>query len=110
VGGLTNNFRNQIQFVGLKEFELFSNNFQMLQVGFRYEVIKELYLLGRYNLGSYSDTVNEIWNNVSNNKNFVSGYGLTIAYASIFGPIEITAMHCEQLHDFRGYLNVGFNF
>jgi hypothetical protein len=19
-------------------------------------------------------------------------------------------MHCEQLHDFRGYLNVGFNF
>jgi NTE family protein len=110
VGGLTENFRNQVQFVGLREFELFTNNIQMLQLGVRYELMKDFYAVFRSNAASYADHTNEVFYNVVHAKNAGVGYGITGAYNSLFGPLEITAMYYSHMRDLRLYLNLGFNF
>lgn len=107
IGGLTNLFHNEITFAGLREGTFYSPTVAAFQVGLRYQLFTNTYLTGR---------VNTLFNNFIsrstffNNPDFLSGYSLTFSYNFALGPVEISAMYCDQSRRVLGYVNIGIPF
>ena len=93
VGGLTNTFRNQITFAGLNEGTFFTGSAVTLNLAFRYHMYTNLYLTAMAN-GLYKDFITS--NKSSGNPNFLTGYALTFGYNFVLGPLEVSAMYCDQ--------------
>lgn len=107
IGGLTNTFRNQVVFAGLNEGSVYSSSVASLQFGLRYQMYSNLYLIGRANALSY--------NFVNSNRNFdgsklLTGYSLSLGYNFVLGPLEISAMYCDQSKKLLPYINLGIPF
>lgn len=107
VGGLNQLVRNQITFAGLEEGTIFTPSVGALQMGLRYELYNNLYLIARSNalLNNFISTANMI-----QKPNFISGHSLTFAYHFALGPLEISAMYCDQSQQIRSYINLGISF
>ena len=107
IGGLTEQFHNQITFAGLREGTFYSPSIAELQVGLRYQLFTNTYLIGRANL-----LVNNFISTSSFfvNPNFLSGYSLTFSYNFALGPVELSAMYCDQSKRVLGYVNIGIPF
>ena len=108
IGGLTKSFHNQITFAGLREGSFYASSLAALQAGFRYNMYGNLYLTARANV---------MFNNFVNDQvkfydtpNFLSGYALTFTYNFVLGPLELSAMYCDQWHRVMGYVNIGIPF
>jgi NTE family protein len=107
IGGLTDQFHNQITFAGLREGTFYSPSIAELQVGLRYQMFTNIYLIGRANV---------LFNNFIStssffvNPNFLSGYSLTFSYNFALGPIELSTMYCDQSKRVIGYVNIGIPF
>lgn len=107
IGGLTETFHNQITFSGLREGTLYTPSLAALQVGLRYQLFSNTYLIGR---------VNTLFTNFIStspffkNPDFLSGYSLTFAYNFALGPLEVSAMYCDQSKRVLGYVNIGIPF
>jgi NTE family protein len=107
IGGLTEQFHNQTTFAGLREGTLYSPSLAEFQVGLRYQIFNNTYLIGRANV---------LFNNFIStspyfvNPDFLSGYSLTFAYKFILGPLELSAMYCDQSKKVIGYVNIGVPF
>ncbi|HEX3078936.1 MAG TPA: patatin-like phospholipase family protein [Puia sp.] len=108
IGGLTHSFHNQITFAGLREGSYYASSVAELQAGFRYNFYGNLYLTGRANV---------MFNNFVNNQekfydtpDFLSGYALTFTYNFVLGPLELSAMYCDQWKRVMGYVNIGIPF
>jgi len=108
VGGINDFLRNQITFVGLAEYQALSNSVAALMLGLQYKPFNSLYTILRANVGVYDFAYEKLEN--LNTGNFLSGYALTVGYASGFGPIQLSAMYNDQSRDFVGYVNIGFHF
>jgi NTE family protein len=108
VGGINDFLRNQITFVGLAEYQALSNSVAALMFGLQYKPFNSLYTIFRANVGVYDFAYERLEN--LNSGNFLSGYALTVGYASGFGPIQLSAMYNDQSRDFVGYVNIGFHF
>ena len=107
IGGLNNTFRNQITFAGLNEATLYSSSVATLQLGLRYQMYSNLFLIGKIN-GAYHDFVGS--NKNLNNASFLSGYSISLGYNFVLGPLEITAMYCDQSKKVLPYINLGIPF
>jgi NTE family protein len=107
IGGLTDIFHNQVTFSGLREGTLYSPALAELQVGLRYQLLSNTYLIGK---------VNTLFTNFISkspffvNPDFLSGYSLTFAYNFALGPLEVSAMYCDQSRRVIGYVNIGIPF
>jgi NTE family protein len=107
IGGLTEQFHNQVTFSGLREGTFYSPSVAKLQVGLRYRLFTNTFLIGR---------ANTLFNNFIStsaffkNPDFLSGYSLTFAYNFVLGPLEISAMYCDQSRKVLGYVNIGIPF
>ena len=108
IGGLTHSFHNQVTFAGLREGSFYSSSLAELQAGYRINFYGNLYLTGRANI---------MFNNfVDNGKSyfdtpdFLSGYSLTFTYNFFLGPLELSAMYCDQWKRVMGYINIGIPF
>lgn len=107
VGGLTKTFRNQITFAGLQEGTLYSASVAAFQGGLRVQVFNNTYVTGKANV---------LFNNVFttsdyfDNPDFFSGYALTFSYNFALGPLEISAMYCDQTKRVQSYINLGIPF
>ncbi|MEP6844481.1 MAG: patatin-like phospholipase family protein [Panacibacter sp.] len=104
IGGLTNTFRNQITFAGLNEGTINSSSVVALQFGLRYQMYNNLFVLAKANAANY--------NFVGSNKNFsnstlLTGYSLSFGYNFVLGPLEISAMYCDQSRTLLPYINLG---
>ncbi len=53
IGGLNNNFRNQIVFAGLNEATVHSSSVASVQIGLRYQMYSNLYFTGKINAAYY---------------------------------------------------------
>ncbi|NNV54685.1 patatin-like phospholipase family protein [Limnovirga soli] len=106
VGGLTNTFRNQVTFAGLSEGMINTSSVAALQLGLRYQMYSSLFLLGKVNMAYYDF--------VSSNKNssvgFLSGYSVSLGYNFVLGPLEVSAMYCDQSKKILPYINLGIPF
>lgn len=108
VGGINDFLRSQITFVGLNEYQALTNSITALMIGLQYKPFNSLYTILRANAGVYDFAYQGSEN--LNKGNFLSGYAVTVGYASGFGPIQLSAMYNDQSRDFAGYVNIGFHF
>jgi NTE family protein len=107
IGGLSKVYRNQVLFAGLQEGTLYSPSMAMLQGGLRVQLFSNTYVTGKANI---------LFNNfISRSEffhppDFLSGYALTFSYNFALGPLEISAMYCDQTHKVQSYINLGIPF
>jgi NTE family protein len=108
IGGLTNSFHNQVTFAGLREGSFYASSLAAFETGLRYNFYGNLYLTAKANV---------LFSNFINNDkpfydtpDFLSGYALTFTYNFILGPLELSAMYCDQWHRVMGYVNIGIPF
>lgn len=107
IGGLSNEFRNQILFAGLNEGTMFTNSVLACQLALRYQMFSSIFITGRANL-LYHDIITS--NTRSRKAGYLSGYALTFGYNFLLGPLEISAMYSEQSKRVLPYVNLGIPF
>jgi NTE family protein len=107
IGGLTKTIRNQVLFAGLDENSINTSSVAALQVGLRYEMFNNLYIMSKVN-GLVNNFTS--FNNLIQKPEFLSGYSLSLAYNFALGPLEISAMYCDQTKRLRSYINLGIPF
>ncbi|HKH60691.1 MAG TPA: patatin-like phospholipase family protein [Flavitalea sp.] len=107
VGGMTKLFRNQIIFAGLEEGTITTPSVASLQLGYRYELFNNGFLLFRTNVlvNNFIST-----NNLLQKRNFLSGHALSFGYNFALGPLEVSAMYSDQTGKFHSYINLGISF
>jgi NTE family protein len=109
VGGIADNVLNQVQFAGLDESEIKTGSILSGQLGLQYKISGSVYITGRINLALY-DFYGSQLEEMSAQNNFLSGYSLTAGLMTPLGPIEITAMYCNQDGRVLPNLNLGYRF
>jgi NTE family protein len=109
VGGISRVIRNQVPFAGLNESEVKTGSIISAQLGLQYQLAKKMFLTGRFNMALYDFQKPESGKITAAN-NLLTGYGLTFGYDSAIGPIEMTAMYCDQDAKVRYNLNLGYRF
>ncbi len=107
IGGLTRMFRNQILFAGLEEGSFYTPSVTSLQLGLRVHLTNNFYTAGRANglVNNYINSDNQLVQ-----PNFLSGYSLTLGYNFALGPLELSAMYCDQSKNFNAYINLVIPF
>lgn len=106
IGGLNKTIRNQILFAGLEENAVMTPSVAALQLGVRYELYNNVYIMGKTN-GLIKDFSP---NNIRESLNFLSGHSIGFAYNFALGPLEVSAMYCDQTQKIRSYINLGIAF
>lgn len=107
IGGLTDQFHNQVAFAGLREGTFYSSSIAAATVALRYQLFTNVLITGKANVlfnnfitkSSFFDT-----------PDFLSGYALTFTYMFPLGPLELSAMYSDQSRSVLGYLNIGIPF
>ncbi len=107
IGGLNYTFLNQITFAGLNEATEHSSSVATFALGLRYEMYSNLFLIGRVNALYYNFIGSD---NSPGNPYFLSGASITLGYKFILGPLEISAMYCNQAKQVIPYINLGIPF
>ena len=107
IGGLNGSFRNEIRFAGLQEATINSSSVTALQFGLRYNPANNIYITGRIN-ALVKDFVTK--RNATSGKDALTGYALTFAYKTPIGPIELSAMYCDQSKKIQSYVLFGIPF
>ena len=107
IGGLSGSFRNQVRFAGLQEATVNSSSVAALQLGLRYNLANNIYITGRTN-GLVKDFATG--NNATSSKDFLSGHSLTFSYKTPIGPLELSAMYCDQSKKIQSYVLFGIPF
>jgi NTE family protein len=107
VGGMTRLFKNQIMFAGLEEGSITTPSVASVQVGARYELFNNGFLLVRTNalINNFIST-----NNILQKPNFLSGHAVSFGYNFALGPLEVSAMYCDQSKKIHSYINLGISF
>ena len=107
VGGMTKLFRNQIVFAGLEEGTVTTPSVASLQLGYRYEMFNNTFLIVRSNalINNFIST-----SNLLQKPNFLSGHALSFGYNFALGPLEVSGMYCDQTGRFHSYINLGISF
>jgi NTE family protein len=109
VGGIGKNVVNQVEFAGLYESQIRTGSILAAQVGLQWKFLSATYLTGRINLAVY-DFYGVPFNTLHIDRNFLSGYALTVGTMSPIGPIEISAMYNDQSGKVIPNLNLGYRF
>lgn len=107
IGGLTKTFRNQVTFAGLPEGSLYTPAMAMMQGGLRVQIFNNTYLTGRANV-LFNNFISQ--SSFFTNPDFLSGYAVTFSYNFALGPLELSAMYCDQTRKFQSYINLGIPF
>jgi NTE family protein len=108
IGGLTHSFHDQITFAGLREGSYYASSQAAFLAGFRYNFYGNLYLTGKANVmfNNFVDNEKKFYDT----PDFLSGYSLTFTYNFVLGPLELSAMYCDQWKRVMGYVNIGIPF
>jgi NTE family protein len=107
IGGLTDQFHNQVAFAGLREGTFYSASIAEGMLALRYQMFDNVYVTGKANV---------LFNNFITKSaffstpDFLSGYALTFTYMFALGPLELSAMYSDQSRSVLGYLNIGIPF
>ena len=107
IGGIDGNFRNQVRFAGLPEASVNAPSVAELQLGLRYTLANNMYVIGRANalFKDFATTKNS-----TSAGTWLTGYALTFAYKTPIGPLELSAMYCDQSKKLQSYVLFGIPF
>ena len=107
LGGLNQfNRKGLLPFAGLEFMQVTNRNIAACGLNIQYNIWKNNYITLRFNAGSASWDVFELFQKNSG----IYGLGLTFGNNSIIGPIEITLMGSNMHRDLFTYFNIGYWF
>lgn len=107
IGGLTDQYHNQVAFAGLRDGAFYSASIAGGGLALRYQLNNNVLVTGRANV---------LFNNFLyksgffTTPDFLSGYALTFTYQFALGPLELSAMYSDQSRTVIGYINIGIPF
>jgi len=107
VGGMYNIFRNQIVFAGLEEAAIYTPSVAALQIGYRFQLFNNLFIIAKSN-GLINNFVSI--DNVLQRPAFLSGHALTMGYNFALGPLEVSAVYCDQSKRMQSVISLGISF
>ena len=107
IGGLTDQFHNQVTFAGLREGTFYSSSIAEGMLALRYQLFDNVLITGKANV-MFNNFVTK--SAFFNTPDFLSGYALTFTYMFALGPLELSAMYSDQSRSLLGYLNIGIPF
>ncbi len=94
----------QQSFAGLKTFQRSGDKMFLLNQELRFKLPFRFYLIGRYDLGEVYSTIEQV-----KLRNLHHGVGLTLAYDSFLGPVEL-AYGASDSDNRRVYFSAGLSF
>ncbi len=106
LGGLYTYNRELIPFPGLHFMEVSGMSALVASAGLQYEPFSNIFIILRGNMGKLA----EIFKDLFNDREILYGYGLTLGYNSIIGPIELSLMRGGVKNKFIFYVNIGYRF
>lgn len=98
--------KNFIPFTGLNLIERLGLYTAVARMDIQYNIARKQYLTVNFDTGNTSLTFEEL----SNFKNVIAGYGLTYGYESFIGPIELSFMGSNTSPKLKFFVNIGFSF
>ncbi len=124
MGGLNTYTNGCFPFTGLNFMQISGNHMLVLDAAFQIEPLKDLFIVLRGGAGRVKDTFRDLFRKrnividqyyglyimkYQNLKNdIIYGYGLTLGYNSIIGPIELTFMRGSESNKFLFHANIGY--
>jgi len=115
IGGINNDLdNNYISFYGYNMMRKLASEFMIGQIGAQYMIYPNIYILTKYNILTYTGIRNKDF--ITNNDNLVfedfkRGYGVTLGYKSIFGPLELSITNDADSHKSPVIsVNIGYIF
>jgi len=107
-GGLdqTNYFDMQVPFVGLRRMEVMNDNSFVFRADIQFEIFKNNFLILKPNAAKVIEDVND----ALTQGQWIKGIGLTYAYNSIVGPMEVTFSLSDLENRVRGFISLGYWF
>ena len=107
IGGLGQNYINfTFPFVGYRFMELIGTNYAALKANVFYEVAKNHFITAKGNIGKLEPTVDKLFSS----QVLLDGFGLSYAYKSPIGPLELTVMGSTNHSRVYTYISFGFWF
>lgn len=115
IGGINNSLDdNYISFYGFNMMRKLASEFIIGQIGVQYMIYPNLYIMAKANVLTYTGVENN--NTISDSgdsifEDFKQGYGLTLGYRSIFGPLELSVTNDADTHQsIITTVNMGYTF
>ena len=107
LGGINKTHINlmTVPFEGYSYLEILTRNALAISTDLQWNFYGDHYLVGKFNLGKTGVDYNELLKN----KDFLMGGGLSYAYKSLLGPLEITVMKAQK-RPWSAYLSLGYWF
>nr|WP_307774416.1 patatin-like phospholipase family protein [uncultured Cetobacterium sp.] len=113
LGGITSNLsRSEFAFNGYRFQEKYISSLFAFSLGAQYKLVENLYLGGSWDVGTYKfvnkdlseDEDSKFWDD------YYQGFGLTLNYSSIIGPIQLSLSRAQDSNDLLFQLNFGYKF
>jgi NTE family protein len=107
IGGFqkTNYFGNYLPFAGLKRMELSADNVASVALDLRVKLWQKIYTTLISNIGVYNDKTME-----QPDGKFMIGGGISIAYDSVVGPVELILSTSNLNNQLTSYFSLGYYF
>ena len=107
LGGLGENYINyMVPFVGYRFQELVGRNTIIAGMDYNWQFLRNHYLIGKANFATIEATFDKLFNSDV----LLDGYGLSYAYLSPLGPLQLTVMGSTNHANIYTYVNLGFWF
>lgn len=104
--GGTGQKEGTIPFLGEKRMANVTANAAVFRVGLQYNFWKGFYFIPNFNVGSFSNNYDDLFNE----ENVFAGVGITFALKTPFGSIESTSSVSSKSEEDLEYVSVGFKF
>lgn len=116
LGGTRNNIKNkEFAFYGYEVHQKLVDEFLIGRLGLEYEILRNLYIGTKWNIGSYSEVkdkedsmfgekVPQMWSD------YHQGFDLELKYTSLFGPIEFSLSKDNKDGEIISQFSIGYIF
>jgi NTE family protein len=101
----TNYFGNYLPFAGLKRMEISADNAAYIALDLRVRLWQKIYTTLISNMGVYNDKTSG-----QTNGKFMIGGGISAAYDSVVGPVELILSASNLNHQITPYFSLGYYF
>ena len=106
LGGIYTYNREYLPFPGLRFMEVSGMKAVVASAGLQFEPLSNIFIILRGNAGKAADVFRDLFSK----KDMLYGYGLTLGYNSLIGPIELSLMRGGVKNKFIFYVNIGYRF
>ncbi len=114
IGGINSDFSNNyIEFYGYEVMRKLASEFMIGQVGLQYRIFDNIYLLMKANVLTYTgiEDGSTLVEESLMFDDYKYGYGVTVGYKSLFGPIELSVTNdADTVNSYIITVNMGYVF